>query len=130
MLKALFLLDRKDIMKRILLLMILLLIPFICQAKTYVVIDKEMGEVKGVVDITDEARLEWTQFHILKEVGEEFRGKTSDEIKVSGNAVKLATDKEIGIKQQENILRKQVKEKEKILTILGITEEQLEAIKK
>jgi len=115
--------------KIVLVLCLVIMFSLMSYAKTYVVISKETGDIKGVTDISDDSILEWTKGNIVKEVGDEFRGKQPYEITIKGNSVKLATEQDLKEHSKKTADQKQLKERKKILDILGITQEQLDKLK-
>ena len=100
-----------------------------CDAKVYVIIDKATNKVCGTADIDDAYLSDWQERYIIKEAGEEFRGKQPYEIEYKDDTLSFASDE----KKSEYKLKI---EKEKVeslkrdaLNILGLTEEDLSRIK-
>lgn len=114
---------------RYLIIICLMLVVNISQAKIYVPIDMETGEMRGTVDVQADNIGEWSKSYTMKIADEKFRGKQGYEIKMDKGKLRLATKEEIEeyllkAKQENLKIRKKI-----ILDELGVTEEQLDKIK-
>lgn len=111
--------DKGGHMKKIILVITICFIAQVGFADIYAVFDKETGKSLGVSDIQEKALLDWSQKHVIRKVGKEFRGKQSYEIKYQNGKVRLATKKEVSDylaqKEQEKQTAIDAKKKQEFL---------------
>ena len=109
-------------MKKIIFVIVFCLIAQLSFAKTYVLLDKLTGEVKGTASISDDHIADWAKNFIIREGGEEYRGKKHYEIKFEDGKVRHATQQEIADYLTEKELEKQQTQEaieiEKLLKLL------------
>jgi len=117
-------------MKKVLFVMIMILfVAGLAEAKIYVALDKSDGTVKGTVDIDEKTIGDWAKQFVMIEAGEDYRGKDGFELKFEGQKLRKATKKEIDDYNDEQAAKLKINQKKKALEILDITEADLEKIK-
>ena len=114
----------------IVLIALILTIPFSAQAVIYVALDKESGEVKGMVDISPDSVGDWAKTYVMKEADESYRGKQGYEMKYVNQKLRMATEKEITDYKKEIDDKAKIDSRKNALEAIGISEKDIEKLKK
>ncbi len=96
----------------------------------YALVDKNTNEVSGTAFIKDTHKSDWSKKYLLFPKDASFGVRSPHQMKYENGGVRLATQTELDTYETEKEVEKDVREKEKILNTLGITEEDLTELKK
>jgi hypothetical protein len=116
-------------MKKLFFTLFFITIASVSYSDTYVCIDKETGKCLGTVNVNPEYISEWNNKYTMKLVDESFNGKQGYEIKIENGKARIATDKEVQDYNKDREFYTKDIQRQKILTELGITQEQLNKLK-
>jgi len=116
-------------MKILIIALSFLAITTLAYSEVYIVIDKESGDVKGMVDIKPDAIGSWANNYVMKQADETYRGLKGKEIKYINQKLRKATEKEISDYDKSMIESMKGAAKAQALEVLGITEADIIKIK-
>lgn len=117
-------------MRLIIAILIMVLFAPLAHAKLFVAMNKADGSVQGTIDIQEDDIADWTQKYLMTPADESYRGLMPYEIKYQGNKLRKATEQEIEKYKSDLEVESLKKKKDGALATLGITDKDLEKLKK
>jgi len=117
-------------MKKLIIIVTLILLATTCEAKIYVCLDKQTGEPKGTTDLDPKNISQWASQYTMIIADESYRGLKGYEIKYENQTLRKATPQEIAQYEEEQEALLEADSKEKALKTLGLTDEDIEKVKK
>ena len=117
-------------MNRLLMVIGFLFITNVSYSEIYICLDKESGDVRGMVDIKPDTVGDWAKNFTMKEADESYRGKQGHEMRFENKKLRMATDKEITDYKKEIDDKAKIDSRKSALEMIGITEKDIEKLKK
>ena len=107
-----------------------LFITNVSYSEIYICLDKESGDVRGMVDIKPDTVGDWAKTYVMKEANESYRGKQGYEMKYVNQKLRLSTEKEIADYKKEIDDKVKINSRKNALEAIGISEKDIEKLKK